>query len=194
LTVSAEPDSVAPYDVVTFSLTLFNPTSAPMSGQVLSATLPPTGGLRWIPGQAGLTFDAPSRRLTADIGQLAPGQAVTLTAQLQVTGPADHDAVLEVEARSGDTVLAQGSASVWVAQPARATIKPEGGKLQSADGRVTVEFQPPAAAAAGHAGELSGVSSQRGAAVCGRVSAPLDTASPAAVVGGAGARRAVERD
>ena len=120
LTVSAEPDSVAPGEVVTFSLALLNQMSEPVSGLVLSATLPPTGGLHWIPGQTGWTYDAPSGRLTADVGQLAPGQGVTLTAQLRASSPLDNGTVLEVEARSGDTVLAQDSASVWVAHPTRA--------------------------------------------------------------------------
>jgi uncharacterized repeat protein (TIGR01451 family) len=132
--LAAQPEAVAPGDVVTFTVVLSNTSDAPASGVILSTTLP--DGLQFIRNQPGWTCDMPGKHLSAIVGDLSPHTGATLYLQVHASGPVDNLTELAMEARSGEVVLSSASASVWVANPTRATINPGGGVLQATDGRV----------------------------------------------------------
>ncbi len=138
LAMRAEPEGVAPGEVVTFTLMLSNASSDLAKGLVVSATVP--DGLQWILGQPGWTFDAATKRVQANVRDLAPSAGMTLTLPLRAAELADTLATLMVEATCDGTTCASGRASVYVAYPTRATIGPGGGTLASSDNRVRVEF------------------------------------------------------
>ncbi len=135
--------------MVTFTVKLANTGGALTSTASLSATLP--DGLQWVPQQPGWEYSAPEKRLSAAVDLPAPGSGVTLSLRLRAVGPLDAAANLAFEASaapmagmmaagSGQVITASAGAAVWIAHPTRGTVGPEGGALQSGDGRVRVEF------------------------------------------------------
>ena len=133
----ATPMGVAPGEPVTFTIVLSNPGDTPLAGVVVSATV--GDGLHLLPRQPGWDSKPPNH-LTARLPELLPGVGVTLTLQARAAGPLERLATAFVVAMSGGETLAEASAEVWVAQPARVQIGRDGGVLQSNDGRVRVEF------------------------------------------------------
>ncbi len=139
LALRAEPESAAPGEVVTFTLIVANLGEAAMGEMALDVAVP--DNLRWIADQADWSYDAQANRLSAKMDGLQDAEA-KLTLRLQAGDKLDELATLTVEAKSGDELLGTASASVWVAQPTRAAVGPEGGTLrvESPDGLVTIEF------------------------------------------------------
>lgn len=139
---TAEPATVRPGDVVTYTLQL----AAKADLMEVTVTDPLPEGVSYVPDSAGAgQYDPGSRQITWTLPTLAGEARVTLTFQVRVTGAAAGEVLnrAQITAAGYDGSL-DALASVRVLPPpAEAVITPaQGGVLSAADGRVEVRFPP----------------------------------------------------
>ncbi|MBN2392409.1 MAG: DUF11 domain-containing protein [Anaerolineae bacterium] len=150
LTVRGGEEAVKPGDAVALTVTVANTGDEPARAVVIEATLPDV--LHFTDRRAGWEYDRQAGWLSARVGDLEPGAQVTLDLELKARGPLDTLVEMTFEARIDGETLSAGVepggatatvvATVWVAQPNRASVERGGGRVASADGRVRVDFSP----------------------------------------------------
>ena len=145
LRMIAEPVQVTPGEVITYSVAINNVAAAPLSGVVLSSTLPT--GVVFVPNSAsGFVYSPRDRRLTWDIARLQPRQGLLGGFQLRATGLALGELITAtVGAASALTPLVTATTVVEVAPPARNqewATPGEGAWLRSEDRRVDLRVSP----------------------------------------------------
>lgn len=141
LSKASAPDTVAPGEVVTFTLVLSNSGTAPARNLLLRDTLPQ--GLVYLPGSAPKAeYDSLAASLTWNLSGLEAGQAISRTLAARATVLPGETVTNTATLSGGD--LAQpltATASVYVGQAD--LIRPEtGGSVRSADGRIELDFPP----------------------------------------------------
>jgi RHS repeat-associated protein len=143
VTLSIAPAEPVPGQTVTFTLQLFNPNLAPLSGLELQAVVSPT--LHAPEGLPGQYYDPARRLITATLPTLLPRTTITRAYRARLAGVPEGErlaqAVYVVQRSTG--ALAMASADLPVRNLATSTfVGPTGGTLLSYDGRVRVDFPP----------------------------------------------------
>ncbi len=147
--LDVQPYYVHVGDLVTFTLTLRSAGNVPLEGAVVSTTLP--AGLSEIQPPPGWDYDPTTRLLGLTLPAMEPTATITAVLFARVTGlalPEGH--VILWVAGSGGTMYqpVRTGTMVAVGNPgfeleSRAEIRTEtGGRLMSADGRVTIDLPP----------------------------------------------------
>ena len=119
LSLAAQPLSVAPLGIITFTVVLTNTLAdRALNGLVVSDTLP--SGLAYLPaGESEFSYLAADYRLQWKIARLAPGATLTGTFQARVTAGVSGQVITNTVAVSGEEadVQAQAAVTLTVAPP-----------------------------------------------------------------------------
>ena len=146
LDLTLDPPWAAPGEVVTFTVTAANLQSAPLSGLVLTDTLP--AGLVYVAqSAAGFAYEPNAKQLTWQVGDLATGAVITGTFQARMQGLALGETVINTVTAASPTlaagVTAQAAVDVVAPRNNEAWVTPgEGGMLRSIDDRVLLRVPP----------------------------------------------------
>ena len=144
LDLTLDPPWAAPGEVVTFTVTAANLQSAPLSGLVLTDTLP--AGLVYVAqSAAGFAYEPNAKQLTWQVGDLATGAVITGTFQARMQELALGETVINTVTAASPTlatgVTAQAAVDVISPRNNEAWVTP-GGRHTAIDGRPGAAAHP----------------------------------------------------